>query len=201
MRSARASFAAILPVLALLGGCAGSAQRPAPVQNVVLGEQQRPSTGNVGERLEGGTQRPSAAGTAQVHPLASSSIAPTPLQAPAGAGNGPAASPAVVALLNTAARQQRAGDTTHAVATLERALQIEPRNGWLWYRLGRLRLEQGKLEEAANLAARSLSLEPDNKELVAANWRLIATARARQGRAAEARVAQEKAAQSAGQNP
>jgi len=77
--------------------------------------------------------------------------------------------------------QARADSTGHklqsAVAGIERALRIEPRNPWLWQELARLHLAQAEYEQAENLAARSNSWAGSNNALRAANWRLIATAR------------------------
>ncbi|GMQ76747.1 MAG: hypothetical protein BMS9Abin01_2041 [Gammaproteobacteria bacterium] len=101
---------------------------------------------------------------------------------------------AVVSLLNTASAQSRAGDYARAAATLERAIAIEPDNAWLWYRLADTRLEEGRLEQAAGLAAKSNSLATADRSLQADNWRLIAEARRRQGDAGAAAAAESKAA-------
>ena len=102
---------------------------------------------------------------------------------------------AVVSLLNTASAQSRAGDYARAAATLERAIAIEPDNAWLWYRLADTRLEEGRLEQAAGLAAKSQSLATADRSLQADNWRLIAEVRRRQGDAGAATAAESKAAE------
>lgn len=102
-------------------------------------------------------------------------------------------SPAVLALLDRADQQYAARDLDAAAASLERALRIEPRNPRLWHRLAAVRLDQGKLDQAIQLAAKSNSLAGYDRGLQARNWRLIANARYAKGdtdgaRAAEARA-------------
>ena len=100
----------------------------------------------------------------------------------------------MVSLLNTASAQSRAGDHARAAATLERAIAIEPDNAWLWYRLADTRLAEGRLSQAASLAAKSKSLAIGDRGLQADNWRLIAEVRRRQGDTGAAAAAQSQAA-------
>lgn len=104
---------------------------------------------------------------------------------PAGTDGAPeparATSPAVVALLDTAGQQSRSGNQDRAAATLERAIQIEPRNAALWHQLAMVRLEQGRHDQAASLAAKSNTLAGRDFQLKAKNWRLIAQVKERQG--------------------
>ena len=102
--------------------------------------------------------------------------------------------PAVVSLLDTAGDQFRAGEYARAASTLERAIAIEPRNGWLWHHLAGTRLAEGRVEQAAELAAKSNALGTDNRGLQVGNWRLIAEARRRQGDSAGAAAAEARAA-------
>jgi tetratricopeptide (TPR) repeat protein len=101
--------------------------------------------------------------------------------------------PAIVSLLNTANAQSRAGDHARAAATLERAIAIEPDNPWLWHRLAATRLAEGRLEQAASLAAKSSSLPAADRSLQADNWKLIAEVRRRQGDAGAAAAAEAQA--------
>jgi len=101
----------------------------------------------------------------------------------------------VVALLDEADRYAQKGRPERAVATLERALRIEPRNAQLWHRLARVRFQQGQFEQVVNLAARSNSLAGNDTRLRAANWRLIGTARQRLGDESGAQKAFVKARQ------
>lgn len=84
---------------------------------------------------------------------------------------------AVASLLAVAERQEKAGETEGAVATLERALSIEPRNSVIWSRLAELRFAQGHYEQAAQLAAKSNLFVGTNMALQARNYRLVALAK------------------------
>ncbi|MDR9435258.1 MAG: tetratricopeptide repeat protein [Thiohalophilus sp.] len=100
----------------------------------------------------------------------------------------------VLALLEQANQAARQGELAVAEARLERALRIEPRNAVLWYYMAKLRLHQGRLEEAAGLAAKSNSLDRrDNRRLQADNWRIIAHARHQSGDESGARDAEQRA--------
>jgi len=106
--------------------------------------------------------------------------------------------PAVVALLDSADAKEQAGNLEQAGAALERALRLEPRNAMLWHRLARVRLKQGQLQTAADMAAKSNSLAGGNADLQAWNWAVIAEAKEQQGdregaAAARARVSDDGA--------
>jgi cytochrome c-type biogenesis protein CcmH/NrfG len=88
---------------------------------------------------------------------------------------------AVVALMDNARADTAAGKPDSAVASLERALRIEPRNPRLWQELARLHLQQGQYQQAEGMATRSNSWAGDNKILRAENWRLIGEARLKRG--------------------
>ncbi len=103
--------------------------------------------------------------------------------------------PAVIALLNKANKQARAGHLDQSAASLERALRIEPENAWLWHRLALVRLFQRRHEEAVSLAAKSNTRAEGNRRLQADNWRLIAQAREAMGQQAGARSAADRAKQ------
>ena len=81
---------------------------------------------------------------------------------------------AVVALLDDADQNVAAGRQTQAIASLERALRIEPKNPLLWHKLSRLRLEEKNWKQALALAKKSNVLAPGNKILQAENWKIIA---------------------------
>jgi len=101
--------------------------------------------------------------------------------------------PAVQALVNTANAEVEQGRIPAAIATLERAQRIEPRNPVLWHELARLHLRQGNYQQAESLAARANSWAGDDKAMLAANWRLIGEARASRGDQAGALAALERA--------
>lgn len=99
-------------------------------------------------------------------------------------------SKAVLALLAQARSAAMEGQLARSEAFLERALRIEPRNPVLWHYMAKLRLNEGRLKQAAGLAAKSNSLDRDNNILQADNWRIIAHARHQQGDIEGARRAQ-----------
>jgi tetratricopeptide (TPR) repeat protein len=117
----------------------------------------------------------------------------SPLEREAVAPARPLASPAVVALLDNAEAQQRAGQYDSAAATLERALRIEPDNAHLWHELGQLRLRQQQWSQAEQMAQKSLRLATGDRLLAAANWRLVAAARRGSGDLAGSREAEHQA--------
>lgn len=107
----------------------------------------------------------------------------------------PTGSPAVIALMERSDRQYMDQDLDAAAASLERALRIEPRNPLLWHRLASIRLDQGQIDQAIQMAAKSNSLAGSNRSLMARNWQLIALARRAQGDLGAARAAEAKARQ------
>lgn len=86
----------------------------------------------------------------------------------------PTYSTPVESLLQESRKQQGEGDVAGAVASIERALRIEPRNAYLWSRLAHLRMEQGQGKRAAELAAKSTSLAGADARLKIENYRMIA---------------------------
>jgi len=80
----------------------------------------------------------------------------------------------VVALLNQAREQQRVGKLERAAAVMERALRLDPKNAQLWHELAQIRLQQGQLDQARSLAAKSSSLAQDDQDLIRSNDQLIA---------------------------
>lgn len=112
----------------------------------------------------------------------------TPLPAPTASSGG-----AVVALLDQAEDYHRAGDISNEAATIERALRIDSRNASLWHRLAAVRLEQGRPQEAEQLALKSTALAGDNRALQVSNWQLVARARWSLNDSEGARRAEQKA--------
>ena len=103
--------------------------------------------------------------------------------------------PAVLGLLDQARTELDAGRSDQSVATLERALRIEPRNPFLWQALAGAHLRQNLPDQAENVAQRSNSLANGNPYVEVENWRLIASAREARGDAAGAQLAQAKMAE------
>jgi Tfp pilus assembly protein PilF len=102
---------------------------------------------------------------------------------------------AVIALAKNARDDMSAGQLGAAAANLERALRIEPRNPTLWHELARVSLHQGQPGQAVQFAGKSNSFAADNRELRAANWRLIGQALTQSGDQSGAEAAFAKAAQ------
>lgn len=91
------------------------------------------------------------------------------------------ATPAVVALLDQAEAQRTEGQLDRSVATVERALRIEPRNPRLWLRLSELRLAMAMPERAEQLAMKAKALAVANPVVIERSWRVIAQARYQRG--------------------
>ena len=103
--------------------------------------------------------------------------------------------PAVLTLVEQARAEVAENKLQSAVAIIERAQRLEPRNPWLWQELARLHLAQGDHAQAESLAARSNTWAGSDRVLRAANWRLIGAARAARGDAAGAQAAEARAAE------
>ena len=88
---------------------------------------------------------------------------------------------AVLALLDQARAESASERAAGAAATLERALRIEPRNPRLWLELARHHLAQGDSAQAEQLAQRANAFAGSDRQLRAANWQVIASARRARG--------------------
>ena len=161
-----------------LGGCSYGGQRAAPVDDRSVGgapatpQQTRSPT----------TERIESSGV-EVRPLAE------PTESKAREIN-----PAVVSLLNRSNDYERTNQHDKAAASIERALQIEPDNAWLWHRLAGVRLQQARYGEADNLAAKSNLMAGNNRRLQIDNWRLMEKARKARGDGHGAKQAAARAA-------
>lgn len=87
------------------------------------------------------------------------------------------ASRAIVTLMARVERHEQQAQWERAAALLERALRIEPRNAFLWHRLAKIRLQQGRYGMAESLAEKSNALAGDNETLQQRNAELIDSAR------------------------
>jgi len=112
---------------------------------------------------------------------AESGVVVNAYQAPGSLEIKPTYSSPVEELLQLSMQQQGKGNVVGAVASMERALRIEPRNAYLWNRLAHLRMKQGQGSRAAELAAKSKSLAGADNQLKADNWRLIAKVKRQSG--------------------
>lgn len=173
----RLPLACVLTGLLILPGCSLSPAAHAPIEERSMSRAAKPPAPPAPAEESGVTVTPYPAADAAAAAPLSESAAPQPLAE----SESPPPSTAVVALLDTAAQQTRAGKLDNAAATLERALRLEPRNAELWTRLAELRLQQGQLDQAAGLAAKSNNLAGNNAELVTRNLKIIEQVRAQQG--------------------
>lgn len=99
----------------------------------------------------------------------------------------------VLALLTTAQQQQGGGDLNGASSSLERAQRIAPREPQVLYKLAQVRLAQGDAAQSEQLARRALTYANGRPDLQASLWNLIAQSRDKQGDAAGANLARQKA--------
>lgn len=103
-------------------------------------------------------------------------------------------SPAVGALVTAANQSSRSGNLDSAIATIERARNIEPNNAGLYYKLALLRLQQSKPKQAEELAKKAALLAGGDRYLKKHSWLLIARARELQKDSSGAKAARDKAA-------
>lgn len=101
-------------------------------------------------------------------------------------------SPAVRALVERAQEQHRRGDAGAAIATMERAVQVEPESALVWLDLARLRLANEQAEQAEQLALRAVEHANDERTRARA-WQTVAQARLAQGNRSGAEDAQRRA--------
>ena len=82
----------------------------------------------------------------------------------------------IASLINDAEQFSSQGKTEQAVATIERALRIEPKNALLWHQLAVVRMQQQQWQQAIAMARKSNALAGANRRLKSDNWALIAAA-------------------------
>lgn len=104
-------------------------------------------------------------------------------------------SPASAALVRQAQAHSAAGDHALAVATLERALRIEPDNPLVWIELARVHQAEGNHARADGLGRKALALARGDGRAQAAAWNVIADSLRARGRNGEAADAERRALQ------
>ena len=72
------------------------------------------------------------------------------------------------------------GETLQAIATLERAVRLQPRNAEAWLRLAELYLEQGEYHKAKQFAGRAQQFAAGNQQLLRRSQAVIKQADERQ---------------------
>ena len=70
----------------------------------------------------------------------------------------------IASLINDAEQLSNEGKTEQAVATIERALRIEPRNALLWHQLAVVRMQQQQWQQAIAMARKSNALAGQTKD-------------------------------------
>lgn len=88
---------------------------------------------------------------------------------------------AVDALVAASEAAEREGRFDEAAAAIERALRLEPRDAALWTRLARVRLGEGRNEQAESLALKATTYAGDDRDLSSAAWAVVQEARVAQG--------------------
>lgn len=81
----------------------------------------------------------------------------------------------IKSLISQSDNQYLNNEFTGALATLERALRINPRYAEVWSRMAQIYLKQGKVQQAQQHAKRSNSVIKDNRSLREFNNAIIAT--------------------------
>ena len=65
---------------------------------------------------------------------------------------------AIRELVESGRASRASGDYSQALASIERAIRIEPRNPYLWLELGETHLSQGNAQQAAATARKAMSV-------------------------------------------
>lgn len=96
-------------------------------------------------------------------PLAPSASPPTPQQPPPPKvqRKRPEPPPVVLALVSRADAQIIAGNLDGAVASLEQAARVAPKQPLPWYRLAQVKVKQGECAQAAQFAHKADTLSDD----------------------------------------
>ena len=102
-------------------------------------------------------------------------------------------SAASAALVKQGRAQSLKGEYPAAIATLERALRIEPDNPLVWLELGQMHLSAKNPPQAESMARKAIVLATGNPALQASGWRLIGDAYRARGRDLDATEAYQKA--------
>lgn len=80
-------------------------------------------------------------------------------------------------LYHEARTAMKQGQYSRAELALERALRIEPSNGYYWYAMGELKYRQNDFPQAVNFCLKSKSMAGKDRQLLRLNDELIQMAR------------------------
>ena len=96
-----------------------------------------------------------------------------------GSGADSGSAGAVGELVESSRASRASGDYALALADIERAIRIEPRNPYLWLELGEIHLSGGDNGQAAAMARKALSIAGNDRTASAAAERLLERATTR----------------------
>ena len=91
-----------------------------------------------------------------------------------------------LALLQQTQRAVDEGNLDEAIAYVERAIRMSPRDPQLWLRLAELQLSADHPASAAQVARKAITLAGSETEVQRKAWLVVADARERQGDTKEA---------------
>jgi tetratricopeptide (TPR) repeat protein len=102
-------------------------------------------------------------------------------------------SAASAALVKQGRAQSLKGEYPSAIATLERALRIEPDNPLVWLELGQVHLSARNPPQAESMGRKAVALATGNTSVQSTAWRLIGDALRARGRDVDASEAYQRA--------
>jgi tetratricopeptide (TPR) repeat protein len=106
-------------------------------------------------------------------------------------------SAASAALVKQGREQSIKGEYQAAIATLERAVRIEPDNPLVWLELGQTHLSARNAPQAESMGRKAVALATGNTNVQANAWRLIGDALRARGRDVDASEAYQRASMAA----
>ena len=191
---------ALVAAALLLTGCAGQGIQ-APVEDRTQRGSASPSVSDSVAPATGVVVRPVEPVPLQGRPLSSEPVqqqeqyTPEPVYVPPPVT--PSAQPprnaAVVALLNTATSQKRAGSLGAAQASLERAQRIAPRDPEVYYQLADLHRRKSDFRQAEQMALRGLEVAHGQPTMQRALWLMVSKVRQAAGDPRGAQEARDRA--------
>lgn len=102
-------------------------------------------------------------------------------------------SAASAALVKQGRAQSLKGEFPAAIATLERALRIEPDNPLVWLELGQVHLSARNAPQAESMGRKAVALATGNPGVQSSAWRLVGDALRARGRDLDATEAYQRA--------
>jgi tetratricopeptide (TPR) repeat protein len=118
---------------------------------------------------------------------------PPRTSSPSYSETGDGLSPAALSLVREADGLLKQGDTSGAIARLERAQRIAPRSAEVYFKLSEAYVASSQLGTAEQFTLKGLSLAGNNTRLQRAGWLLLADIRRARGNVAGANQAEARA--------